>query len=99
MKCKSYYHFFEVIANKTRFKIIESLINGPLNVGQICLLTNEEQSKISHGLSVLSSCNIIESRKDGKNRIYSLNKETVEPMLRLVERHVEKHCDGKCGLK
>lgn len=99
MKCKSYYHFFEVIANKTRFKIIESLINGPLSVGQICLITKEEQSKISHGLRVLSSCNVVEARQEGKNRIYSLNKETVEPMLKLVEKHVESHCAGRCGLK
>ncbi|MGE0792964.1 MAG: ArsR/SmtB family transcription factor [Candidatus Woesearchaeota archaeon] len=99
MKCKSYYKFFEVIANETRFKIIESLIDGALNVGQICFVTKEEQSKISHNLKILSQCNVVEIKKDGKNRIYSLNKETIEPMLRLVEKHVEKNCVGKCGLK
>ncbi|MDD3175085.1 MAG: metalloregulator ArsR/SmtB family transcription factor [Candidatus Nanoarchaeia archaeon] len=99
MKCKSYYHFFEVIANKTRFKIIESLMCGPLNVGQICLATKEEQSKISHNLKVLSGCNVVDVKKDGKLRIYSLNKETVEPMLRLVEKHVQTYCEGNCGLK
>lgn len=99
MKCKSYYYFFEVISNKTRFKIIESLMNGALNVSQICFITKEEQSKISHGLKVLAKCNIVEVKKDGKNRIYSLNKDTIEPMLKLVEKHVEKNCSGKCGLK
>jgi DNA-binding transcriptional ArsR family regulator len=99
MKCKSYYYFFEVISNKTRFKIIESLMDGALNVGQICFATNEEQSKISHGLNVLSKCNVVEVKQQGKNRVYSLNKDTIEPMLKLVEKHVEKNCSGKCGLK
>lgn len=99
MKCKSYYRFFEVIANETRFKIIESLSSGPLNVSQICFITKEEQSKISHNLKILLQCNVVEVKKDGKNRVYYLNKETIEPMLKLVEKHVEKNCVGKCVLK
>ncbi len=99
MKCKSYYHFFEVIANKTRFKIIECLIESPLSVSQICFLTKEEQSKISHNLKTLLACNVVEVKQEGKNRIYSLNKETIEPMLKLVEKHVQKNCNGRCGLK
>lgn len=99
MKCKSYYHFFEVMANETRFKIIESLINGPLNVGQICLITNEEQSKISHNLRILSGCQVVNSKREGKSVVYSLNQNTIVPMLKLVEEHVRVNCKNKCELK
>lgn len=99
MKCKSYYHFFEVMANPTRFKIIESLMEGSLSVSDICLITKEEQSKISHNLRVLSQCNVVENKREGKKVIYSLNQSTILPMLKLVEEHVKVHCKNKCGLK
>ena len=31
-------------------------------------------------------------KKDGKKRIYSQNKETILPLLYLIEKHVKKYC-------
>ena len=96
MKCKSFDRFFETIANKTRMKIINVLFVKPLSVSEICNETKEEQSKISHNLKVLKDCRIIDSKSEGKKRIYSLNKETMIPLMQLVEKHVSKYCGKSC---
>ena len=99
MKCRSYNLFFEAFSNKTRIKIIEALSQGEKSVSDICKLTNEEQSKVSHNLKKLTECHFLDVKRKGKNRIYSLNKDTVIPILRLVEKHVKKCCKGVCPKK
>ena len=99
MKCKSYDLFFETFSNKTRMQIIESLIDGPRSVTEICRITAGEQSQISHNLRKLMECHFIDVERKGKQRIYSLNKDTIIPILRLVEIHVHKYCNEECGKK
>lgn len=95
MKCKSFDIFFETISNKTRMKIVEALMDKALNVGEICSKIKEEQSKVSHNLKILKDCHFVDARTRGKERVYSLNKDTIVPLMGLVERHVSKYC--KCG--
>jgi DNA-binding transcriptional ArsR family regulator len=99
MKCKSYNVFFETIGNKTRLNILEALEEGPLSVSKICNKLNEEQSKISHNLKCLADCHFIDVEQKGKQRIYSLNKETILPLMKLVSNHVEKYCCTTCRMK
>ncbi|MFH2028712.1 MAG: metalloregulator ArsR/SmtB family transcription factor [Nanoarchaeota archaeon] len=99
MKCKSYELFFEVFSNKTRMMIIEALMTGEKSVNDICKITNEEQSKISHNLRKLMECNFLDVKREGKRRIYSLNKDTTIPILQLVEKHVRTYCKETCGKK
>ena len=99
MKCESYKLFFETLCNETRLDIIEALHEKPLCVSEICEKLGEEQSKISHNLKVLTECHLVTVEQKGKNRIYSLNKETTAPLMILVEKHVSRHCRGKCDRK
>ena len=96
MKCKSYELFFETFSNKTRFNIIQTLLQKPKSVTEIAQTINEEQSKVSHALKKLAHCNFLTVKKHGKQRIYSLNKDTIIPILQLVEKHVSCHCSGEC---
>lgn len=96
MKCKSYKVFFETISNKTRLSIIELLQKKPMSVTDICEALKEEQSKVSHNLKKLTDCHFLDVEQKGKQRIYSLNKETIVPLLNLVTKHVEKFCDKSC---
>jgi DNA-binding transcriptional ArsR family regulator len=98
MRCGSFDSFFMNFANKTKLDIIFSLISSPFNVTEIAKRVGEEQSKISHNLKKLSECNILTVEQKGKQRIYSLNKETVLPMLELVEKHVKNYCT-KCSIQ
>ena len=99
MKCPSYELFFETFSNKTRMRIIEALSLGPKSVNEICKITGEEQSKVSHNLKKLTECNFLEVKRQGKKRIYELNKDTIIPILQLVNKHVHKYCKKECHKK
>jgi len=92
MNCNSYADFFQNFANKTRFGII-MVLKKPLSVTEISEELKEEQSAISHNLKKLLDCRIITVKQKGKQRIYSLNKETVVPILKLIEKHTHKNCE------
>ena len=96
MKCTSYEDFFKNFSNKTKFRIVMLLKNKPMSVNELSKAMKEEQSKISHNLAKLYKCNILTVKQKGKQRIYSLNKDTVIPIIKLVEKHVHKHCEGRC---
>ena len=70
-----------------------------MNVNDLTRDLGEEQSKISHALALLRCCSIVEAKKDGKERIYSLNKETILPMLKLIDKHENKYCTKCHALK
>lgn len=95
MRCSSFDSFFLNFANRTKLDIIFALKHTPLSVTEITKKTNLEQSKVSHNLKKLTQCNILTVKQKGKQRIYSLNKDTVLPMLNLVEKHVRHHCQNK----
>ena len=99
MKCKSYNTFFETIGNKTRLNILEALQSKSMSVTEICAVLKEEQSKISHNLKCLTDCHFIDVEQKGKKRIYSLNKDTIVPLMKLVEQHVNKYCCEECRMK
>ena len=96
MKCSSYDLFFDAFSNKTRWKILEALRFNDLSVNDICRITKEEQSKVSHNLKKLIECHFVEAVRKGKNKIYSLNKKTMTPLLELVEEHVNSYCGRVC---
>jgi len=96
MNCNSYEIFFRNFANKTSFRIMLLLKDTPMSVNELAEAMNEEQSKVSHNLAKLAKCNILTAKQEGKKRIYSLNKDTIMPIMHMVEKHVEKHCNKRC---
>ncbi len=93
--------FFETLANQNRLKIINSLRHGKKNVTQILDETNLEQTCASHCLKRLERCGFVSVERDGKYRIYSLNKTTIEPLMELIDKHTSNYCihliDGTCA--
>ncbi len=88
---KSTYHiFFSKLSNKLRIDIISSLEKRPKSVTGLAKELKVEQSKLSHALKELKSCNIVNFEKKGKQRIYSLSK-SIGPILRLIKFH-SKSC-------
>ena len=96
MKALSYNNFFINFANKAKLEIIIALRECPLTVSEIIKKVNKEQSAVSHNLKKLKSCYIINVKKKGKSRLYSLNENTVIPMLKFVEKHIKKNCCEGC---
>ena len=83
--------FFKAFSNKTRLEIIQLLRKKPRTVMEICKKTGFEQSRVSHNLKCLENCGFVESSRDGNYRIYSLDKETIVPIVDLFEKHINKY--------
>jgi DNA-binding transcriptional ArsR family regulator len=96
---KSTYHiFFNNFSNPLRIEIILQLREKNLNVSQISKSLKVEQSKVSHALKSLKNCRIVSSKRKGKQIIYSLNKDTIIPILKIIDKHAARYCDCKCCL-
>ncbi len=93
---KTYHIFFGNLANPLKIGIILSLKNGEKNVTEMSEELMVEQSKISHSLTSLKNCKIVEVNQQGKERIYSLNKKIIVPMLNLIEKHAHINCKCEC---
>lgn len=95
------YGFFSTLANPTRLAIIEHLKEGPMSVTELVEALEQEQSMISHNLRPLARCKLVKCKREGKNNIYYLNKETLDPILEAVENHAEKFCENgaRCPLQ
>lgn len=93
-----YYLFFGNLANPLRIEIITCLKQGDKNVSEISEQIGVEQSKLSHALSNLRECNIVNVKQRGKERVYSLNRRTMLPILNLIDLHAKINCHGNCAL-
>lgn len=89
------YGFFSTLANPTRLAILEALESGPSSVTSLAKALDQEQSMISHNLSPLVRCAFVYVSRSGKERIYSLNKDTVTSLFKTVENHAEMYCPMK----
>ena len=96
MNKATYHVFFGNLANSLKIDIILCLREKKRSVSDISKDLKIEQSKVSHALASLKNCNIVEVEQKGKLRIYSLNKSTIIPMLKLIDQHARTHCKGKC---
>lgn len=105
MNNSTYHVFFSNLSNSLRISIITSLKEKEKNVSELVKDLKIEQSKVSHALKNLRNCKIVEVKQKGKERIYSLNKKTIVPMLKLIDKHANVYCDckgcanKKCGGK
>lgn len=97
MTCKAYHIFFRNLANPLKTKIISELKEKPQTVTELTKKINQEQSKVSHALMNLRFCNIVTSEQKGKERIYSLNKKTIVPMLKIIDKHRVTYCKRECN--
>lgn len=91
-----YHVFFTNLSNPLKIEIILCLRNKSASVNELSKVLKVEQSKLSHALASLRCCNIVEVKQEGKQRIYSLNKRTILPMLDLIDKHAKTFCSGKC---
>ncbi len=92
------HRFFSVLSNPTRLAALETLMKGSMNVGQLAESLGQEQSMVSHNLRPLVRCRFVEVERRGKERLYSVNRDTLDPLFKIVEHHAESFCPsgGRC---
>ena len=88
----AYKIFFGTLVSESRLKIINLLRNGKKNVSEIMSELKMDQSAVSHDLSRLKKCGFVKMEIDRKFRYYSLNEETIKPLMRLIDEHMSRYC-------
>ena len=81
---------FKVFADRTRLKIIYSLLNEELCVCDLCELLHLSQSNVSHQLQILRSYKLVKYRKEGKQVYYTLQDEHVDAILCMAIAHIKE---------
>jgi ArsR family transcriptional regulator len=62
----------KVLSDSTRLAVLEALMSGPQNVGELMEQLKVEQSLLSHHLAILRDHELVEAHRDGKAMIYQL---------------------------
>jgi len=89
---EAYYLFFSALANRTRLAIIDVLKEGPKNISGVSDALEQDESAVAYNLKRLEHYAIVRSEGSGKEKLYSLNREIVEPLSELLAFHTNKYC-------
>ncbi len=81
---------FKVFSDSTRIRILVSLFDGELCVGDIADRLEMSQTAISHQLRILKQNHLIKYRRDGKSVIYSIADDHVKTIINCATEHVEE---------
>lgn len=91
---EAYYRFFSALANRTRLAIIDVLKEEAKPLSEISNALKQEPDITRQNLEVLEHCILVRSEGSGKEKVYALNKEVLEPLSELLAFHASKHCPG-----
>ena len=79
---------FKIFGDSTRIKILYELSDKEMNVSDIALTLNMNQSAISHQLRVLKNSKLVKNRRDGKAIYYSLADSHVQTIINPGMEHI-----------
>lgn len=81
---------FKAFADTTRVKILLSLFEKELSVGEIVTAVGATQTAVSHQLRALKQSHLVKCRRQGKNMIYSIADEHVKIIINCAIEHIEE---------
>ncbi|MGJ8662786.1 MAG: ArsR/SmtB family transcription factor [Marinicella sp.] len=84
------YDTFTAIAEPKRRVIIEKLAGQELSVNQIVEMTKWNQPMVSKHLGVLKEVGLVSERKNGRQRLYQVNANELQP-IQIWVKQFEKH--------
>lgn len=98
------YHLcMETLSNALRLKAVELLKQQPMSVTALADALGVERSRLSHSLTMLKVCKIVDAKREGKEIIYHLNSSawplratTKQPIFTVIDEHIITHC-GSCA--
>ncbi len=91
----------KALGDENRVQIIKMLSGGELCACKILDAFNITQPTLSHHMKILTDCNLVDSRKEGKWTYYSINCEKFSDFKNAVSQFVckktaKKNSSGKC---
>jgi DNA-binding transcriptional ArsR family regulator len=82
---------FTALGDEHRQRILLTFERGErLNVGQIAQVSTLSRSAVSHHLKLLRDAGVLESRKEGKEVFYWVNKRFLEDSLHAVLEYIRR---------
>ncbi|WP_438013883.1 metalloregulator ArsR/SmtB family transcription factor [Sorangium sp. So ce315] len=78
---------FEVLADPTRRRLVEALLDGERAVGELVELVSIQQSGVSRHLRILGDAGFVAVRAEGTKRLYSLRPEPFRQLDDWVGRY------------
>ena len=87
---------FKNLADTTRLKIVEFLLEGERCVCEIIPFTKKTQSTVSFHLNKLKKDGILASRKDGKKIIYRIKDHKICDMFKALKNKKVIGLKGNC---
>ena len=81
---------FRIFGDTTRVRILYSLFDDELCVGDIAEILGLSQSSVSHQLRILKDSKLVKFRRDGKSIYYALDDDHVRSILNLGMEHLEE---------
>ena len=88
------YDAFTAIAEPKRRELMETLVGRELSVNQVVGLTKWNQPMVSKHLGVLKEAGLVSERKEGRQRIYSVNADQLKP-IQIWIAQFQKHWNTK----
>src|SRR6187455_3145819 len=83
---------FTALGDEHRQRILLTFEKGErLNVGQIVEVSTLSRSAVSHHLKLLKNAGVLESRKEGKEVFFWVNKRFLEESLASVLAYIKEH--------
>lgn len=80
--------FFKVFGDSTRIRILWALSKNDMCVCDIAFLINMTKSAVSHQLKILKDYNLVKSKRNGKEVIYSLSDSHVKDIFEKAVEHL-----------
>ncbi len=82
--------FFGIFADSTRIKILWTLDNGEMCVGDIAVVLSMTKSAVSHQLKVLKEYGLVKNRRQGKNVYYTLTDSHIKDIIERAVEHINE---------
>ena len=86
--------FFQVLADPTRVRIVELLLDGERNVSELVQGLGVPQARISSHLGCLRWCGYIGTRRQGKFIYYRITDTRVSEMMRLARTILAENAEA-----
>lgn len=86
--------FFRGLADPTRLRIVEALLEKEMNVSELIKIIGVPQANISNHLACLKWCGYITSRKERTSIYYQITDERVKKIIALGREMIADHAES-----
>lgn len=85
--------FFRALGDPSRLKILDALLEGEKNVGELVQLVGSSQGRVSNHLACLKQCGFVDTRRDGKFIYYRIAEGDVRHLLEVSQLMIAKNAE------